>query len=703
MKHYTELIENLHEIELPFIRGNKKIDYANIEVGFDIETTSTKVNGNKTAFMYVWMIGIGFGSPTYYGTTWDEFAHLCETLSQHYSLNEERRLPIYVHNLGYEFQFMSPYFEWTNVFSLAERKPLRALNTLGIEFRDSYNLSGMSLANTARNLTKYKIKKMEGDLDYSLIRTPDTPLTPEEIQYCINDIQIILAYIKEQIEQNGNNISRLPMTKTGRVRKYVRDQCYYKNIDGSKAGKGKYMRYRKLMGDLTMDVPTYLQLKRSFMGGFTHANAQYVGEKLHDVSSIDFTSSYPSVMVSEKFPMSRFRPIEITSIEQFEKLCSTHALIFDAQFENITPALTQENYLSESKCSALTAPVINNGRVVSADLLQTTLTDVDYTIMKQSYNWETLSLANVKAAKKDYLPQPIVESILKLYQDKTVLKDVAGSEVEYNLSKEMLNSIYGMCVTDPVKPTTTFDTTGWGIEHPDLEEKIQEHNESKNRFLYYAWGIWTTAYARRNLWTGIVAVGNDYVYSDTDSLKFLNYEKHIPYIKWFDQQIVHKMKATCRHYDLDPALLNPKTVDGVEKMLGVWDFEGTYPNFKTLGAKRYLVEHRGKLHLTVAGLSKSNGMEYMLEVCGNDFNKVFDMFDNSLYIPEDKTGKMTHTYIDEQMSYEIEDYLGNKSYIETLSAVHLESCEFTLSLSTTFIDFLSNMKSGTIYRGLRLA
>ena len=55
------------------------------------------------------------------------------------------------------------------------------------------------------------------------------------------------------------------------------------------------------------------------------------------------------------------------------------------------------------------------------------------------------------------------------------------------------------------------------------------------------------------------------------------------------------------------------------------------------------------------------------------------------------------------MSYEIEDYLGNKSYIETLSAIHLESCEFTLSLSTTFLDFLSNMKSGTIYRGLRLA
>lgn len=703
MQHYTELLNHLPELELPFIKGNKKIEYANIEAGFDIETTSTKINGEKTAFMYVWMIGIGLGSPIYYGTTWDEFYHLCEALQQHFDLHEERLLPIYVHNLGYEFQFFSTYFEWTNVFSLSERKPLRAVCSLGIEFRDSYNLSGMSLANTARNLTKYKVKKMEGDLDYSLVRTPKTPLTEPEIQYCINDIEIILAYIKEQIEQNGNNITRLPMTKTGRVRKYVRDNCYYKNIDGTKGTKGQYMRYRKIMEDLTMDVPTYLQLKRSFMGGFTHANANYVGAKLSDVTSIDFTSSYPSVMVSERFPMTRFHPVQVKNIEHFEKLCATHAVIFDAQFENITPALAQENYLSESKCASLSNPVINNGRVVSADLLQTTLTEVDYTIMKQSYEWEELSLANVKVARKDYLPKPIIESIMKLYQDKTELKGVVGSEVEYNLSKEMLNSIYGMCVTDPVKPLTTYENHNWDVTQPDLEEALQNHNESKNRFLYYPWGIWTTAYARRNLWTGIAAVGNDYVYSDTDSLKILNYERHKPYVEWFDKQIVNKMIAMCKHYGIDQSLLNPKTVKGEEKILGIWDYEGTYPRFKTLGAKRYLVEDRGELVLTVSGLSKRNGIEYMKEVCGNDFDKVFDLFNDELYIPADKTGKMTHTYIDEEMSYEIEDYLGNKDMIKTMSGIHLESCEFTLSLSSTFIDFLSNLKDGKIYRGLRLA
>ncbi|WP_442514418.1 hypothetical protein, partial [Pseudomonas promysalinigenes] len=62
------------------------------------------------------------------------------------------------------------------------------------------------------------------------------------------------------------------------------------------------------MDDLTIDKDTYIQLKRAFMGGFTHANANYSNKVLTDVSSVDFTSSYPSVMISEQFPMSRFKP-----------------------------------------------------------------------------------------------------------------------------------------------------------------------------------------------------------------------------------------------------------------------------------------------------------------------------------------------------------------------------------------------------------
>jgi hypothetical protein len=668
-----------------------------VAAGFDIETTSIKQDENKLAFMYVWALSFG-DSPVYYGRCWESFISICERLQDALLLDDETRLVVYVHNLGYEFQFMRHYFDWLEVFAVAERKPVKAVCSLGIEFRDSYILSGYSLANTAKNLTTKSIKKLVGDLDYSLVRTPETPLTKQELAYCENDVLIIIAYINEQIEMYGD-VAKIPMTNTGRVRKHVKDECYYSSKNHRKSSQGKYKNYRQIMQDLTIDSETYIQLKRSFMGGFTHANANYSGVTLEQVSSIDFTSSYPSVMVSEQFPMSRFKPVEVESETHLKSLCQRFALVFDVKLTNVRPAIDQENYLSESKCSTISKPIINNGRVSHAESLTTTLTDVDFSIMKQSYLWDEIELANVKYSHKNYLPKSIVKSIIDLYQGKTTLKDVEGMEAEYLLSKGMLNSIYGMCVTDIVKDNTVY-IEGWEVERVDLETEIDKYNKAKGRFLYYPWGVWVTAYARRNLWTGIIAAGDDYIYSDTDSLKVLNYEKLTDYVKWYDEKIIEKMRDCCRHHNLDEKLLNPKTKKGVEKMLGVWDFEGTYDRFKTLGAKRYLTQSGDKLALTVAGLSKQNGLNYMVEKAG-DFSGVFEMFNDSLYIPAERTGKMTHTYIDDDYTFMCTDYQGKETEIYSKSAIHLEPCDFTLSIAEQYKQFLNQLGKGYIYKGVK--
>ena len=698
MKHYTELLNNIKK-DIPTIKGNKKIEYYNIECGFDIETTSTYNENGKVAFMYIWQFGLGYGNDVYYGRTWDEFLNLVEHISDVLELDENKRLVIYVHNLAYEFAFMYKYFNWLDVFSVSERKPIRALCDLGIEFRDSYILSGSSLAITAKNLAKHKVKKLVGELDYSLIRHHETPLTDREMEYCKNDIEIVLAYINEQIEISGN-INEIPMTNTGRVRKYVRNNCYGRTEKKSGSG-GRYRRYKKTMSDLTIDEPTYRQLKRAFMGGFTHANASYSGAVLEQVTSIDFTSSYPSVMVAEKFPMSRFKSVEIKSMAELREYCSKYAVIFDAKFDNIRPKITQESYISESKCYDIQNAQINNGRIKSADSISVTITNVDFDIMNQAYEWDSMSVSNVIYAHLAYLPRPIIQSVLELYQGKTELKDVAGYEVEYLLKKGMLNSIYGMSVTDVVKQKAVFDGANWDTETPDLSDEIAKYNSSKNRFLYYAWGIWITAYSRRNLWTGIIAIGDDYIYSDTDSLKLLNYEKHKPYIKWFDDSIIIKMETMCDELGFDKDLLSPKTNEGIKKTMGVWDYEGTYSRFKTLGAKRYLVQNGDKLHLTVAGLSKQNGVNYMLKVCDGNIEKVFDLFNDSLKIPKDETGKMTHTYIDSPITLNVKDYQNNAKIVHTLSGAHLEPCEFTLKISDQYKEFLKNLSQGYIYKGVK--
>lgn len=712
MKQYQDFaLEDLNNINIDIVSKfdnySKTVKkYFNIESAFDIETSSVMLeNEQKFAFMYEWTFGIKDKNFICYGRTWEEFKDLCRQLQEYFLLDSEHILVVYVHNLSYEFQFMRKYFNWLEVFAVDERKPVKALCSYGIEFRDSYILSGYSLEKLAENLVSHNIKKLVGDLDYDLTRTHITELTENELAYCNNDVEIVLAYINEQIEQYGS-ITKIPMTNTGRVRNFVKNKCYFTEKNHRKSSKGRYQRYKELMNELTLTTGEYTMLKCCFMGGFTHASMLYSGKLLHDVASIDFTSSYPYVMLSEKFPMSKPEKVNPTK-EQFLKWVNDDnvGLMFVVRFKGLQSKLSFETYLSESKCDVLENPIINNGRVFKADTVQTTITDIDFKILYKCYTWDSIEIANVHKFYMQYLPKPILLAIVELYEKKTTLKDVSGKEVEYLVNKGMLNSVYGMCVTDIVRDNITYEDD-WQLEKYTIEmmnEQIEKYNNSSNRFLYYPWGVWVTAYARKNLWNGILEIGNDYVYSDTDSVKFLNYEKHKEYINRYNLDVERKLKKMCKFRQIEFERLKPKTIKGVEKMIGVWDFEGIYTHFKTLGAKRYLVRSKKdeKLHLTVAGLSKQNGVEYMLRICNNDYEKVFANFNDDLYIPENETGKHTHTYIDSPITSMITDYQNNVVEVTALSGVHLSPCEFTLSISKQYSKFLHDLRNGYLFTGTR--
>ena len=672
-----------------------KIAYNEVVASLDIETTSTEVRGDKFAFMYEWTFGIE--DFICYGRNWSEFLELCETLQQHFNTDSGNRIVIYVHNLSYEFQFMYKLFNWESVFAVDIRKPIKCLTTLGLEFRCSYILSGLNLALTAKNLTMYKIEKMVGDLDYSLVRTPLTPLSDLELRYCEYDVKIVICYIREQL-QEYKTITKIPLTNTGRVRQYVRNNCLYSRKSHKKTNRSKYHNYRELMENLTLTPKIYKLCKLVFQGGFTHANYDKVGEILENVHSIDFTSSYPTVMLSEKYPMSTPREIDDVSRETMEARFKkkNFCYMFFAKFTNIT-SKRNECYLSESKCFNKVKPVVNNGRIYTAESLLTAITNVDYEIIKACYTFDNVEFSNVYEMYCEYLPKPIITSILDLYEKKTTLKGIAGMESEYLKSKGMLNAVFGMSVTDIVQEEHTLVNYNWVTKESDTDEKINDYNTSKNRFLFYPWGIFVTAYARRNLWSGILAIGDDYIYSDTDSIKFLNYEAHKDYIEHYNNYITFKLKEMCDYYNLPYTALSPKTNKGISKPLGVWDYEGKYKYFKTLGAKRYMY-YDDDLHITIAGLSKSQGVDYIKSQC-DSVKGMFNFFNTNMSIPASGTGKKTHTYIDDYKEYEITDYLGNTSLIKSESSIHLSECEFTLSLSQEYERFLSMFVDGYILGG----
>ncbi len=677
----------------------KSIHYFNVACAFDIETSSfMNSNNEKTAIMYEWTLGIN--GLCMIGRTWHEFITVINNLVEMLGLDENNRLIIGVHNLGYEFQFMRHYFEWENVFSVEIRKPVYAVTKDGIEFRDTYILSGYKLETVGKNLHTYKVEKMVGDLDYKKIRNSKTVLTEKEIGYCINDVKVVMAYLQECIDSEGS-IAKIPLTKTGYIRRYVRNACFGYDM---KQKNYKRFDYMSLMQGLTLEPEEYLMLKRAFCGGFTHASPFYSGEICGDVMSMDLTSSYPTQLCLPKFPMSKGEKHVVKSKKDFEESLKLYCCLFDIELENVQSKFLFDAYISRSRCISCENPVLSNGRVVSADSLTITITEQDFNIIRNVYTWDKIRIGTMIRYQRGYLPRDFIRSVLELYKSKTELKGLQGDDengvpysVTYLSRKEMLNACYGMTVTDIVRSEIIY-ADDWTEEEPDLNAAIEKYNNSKSRFLFYPWGVWTTACARTAVWSAIFNLKEDYIYCDTDSVKFTHPEKHAGYFERYNRMITEQLIETCRHFEFPKEYVHPKNNKGNEKQLGTWDFDGIYEKFKTLGAKRYMLlysndarngDTAGKYSLTVSGLNKKITLPYLLDKYGNE---IFNAFSNNLYIPAGYTGKNTHTYIDDMRSGQIRDYQGNIAHYAEYSSVHLGSSDYSLAIAQLYIDFLLSIK-----------
>lgn len=701
---------------------DKKIEYYNYPVSFDIEVSSFRINDEPRACMYVWMMGFGDNANDLLiiGRTWDEWLQIIKIVRKHFHLKIDRVLICYAHNLSYEMQFIRKFFTWHKVFALDKREPLYMRTKWGLEFRCSLLLSGYKLETLAENLLYHNINKMVGDLEYSKTRHSKTPLTDKELGYCINDVKIVCSYISERMQLDGN-ITKIPLTKTGYVRRDCKNACY-----GLDHKAPKYYKYRENMQILTITPHEYKLLCCAFMGGYTHANSFYVGQTLKDLWSDDFISSYPCVIVSEKYPMSRGE-LCYPDIEEVYKKIDTYGWILDIELYGVESKILQDDYISYSKCIECTSYVLNNGRVNRAEYIHIVVTSIDLDIILKTYR--ITGGVKVKQAYKyflNFLPTDFIKQVLSYYQKKTVLKGVKGFEAELLGAKERVNACYGMMVTSPIRPNISYKNDEWVSDRSEnkkasymyymdekkIEKDIEKYNNNPNRFSFFPWGVWVVAWARKNLWSGILNIGADYVYSDTDSIKYLNGEAHQKYFNDYNNTLIQKLHKACDYHKLPFDLVAPKNKEGKTKILGLWESESktpntpTYSRFKTLGAKRYMTEDytTHEISLTVSGLNKERAIPYLLDKFGRD--KIFERFTDDEYgidnlsIPEGHSGRMVATYIDDETQGEVVDYLGVKGYYHEMSSVHLEDSTYTLSLSKDYFKYLLGIKEHLDYHEL---
>lgn len=567
-------------------RENKR-KYKDLFCAFDIESTNDLEL--QQAFMYIWQFQIE--DYTIIGREWSEWLIFCERLTE--QLAQDEYIMLYVHNLSYEFSFIKGVYGFTpeEVFCIQPRKVLKCEMMDHIEFRCSYLLTNMNLATFTKKMGVKE--KMSGDeYDYSKIRYPWTELTDQELEYCITDVESLVKALKVYFAIENDNYYTIPLTSTGYVRRDCKEAMRHFN--------------RGELKNMLPDFEIYTLLKQAFRGGNTHANRYYAEEILENVSSYDRVSSYPDVMINELFPMSPW--IRENDID-IERACrkifkQKRACLLRVSFKNIRLRDPMDGcpYIPKHKCRNLTHHYNDNGRILWADFLEISLTDIDFKIILQQYKFDSATIHDFYHCRYGRLPKALRDVIGKYYQDKTELKGIKEQELFYMLSKAKLNSIYGMSVQDICKRNILYENDQFKFDDELSDQELYDKTIQK-AFICYSWGVWTTARAREQLQVAINMTGDNFVYCDTDSVKFID-DGSVDFTQY--------NKSRKRDSIKNGGVATDRT--GKQYYLGLYDYEGTYKQFITMGAKKYAyVDQTDQLHITVAGCGKSAGAKELAE------------------------------------------------------------------------------------------
>lgn len=649
----------------PLIQPTKR--YIEHLMTFDIETsTIEKTDGSFEGFMYHWQVCIdGY---VCFGRTWKEFLTFLRKMNRALNnFDENHKLVCYIHNFSYEFQFLYSWIKLENVFAIDKRKPLKAISKeFNIEFRCSYLLSNMNLKKFIENTPNAHYFKGSGDLDYHKILTPQTNLTMSELGYCFNDVMGLYEAVIHLLKED--TLTTIPLTSTG----YVRREC--------RINMRKNKKNRKQFIELRLDDKLYQLCKDSFRGGNTASNRYKTNFINYDVSSYDMSSAYPYAMISGLYPITPFQEETITSLDMLDDYNNRYCTLAYYSFENVKLKKgVPFPYIPYSKCIEFIAPSYDtnfkgkeccyNGRVLEADFIKIAMTNYDYQIFINQYEYdeENVRVEDFYYSHKGFLPKELTDTVIEFFTLKSQLKGIEKKEYEYMKSKNKLNSLYGMIVTDIIRQENLFNDQWEKGENSTLDD----YYKKRNNFLTYQWGLFVTAICRSNLQKAIDKIGLDCVYIDTDSIKYVGNHDEV------FEQINQEMIAWCSDNDI----INSVKVGNQKYFLGLYDREKGYDEFVTLGAKKYAFKQNNKIGITVAGLNKISGAKELKEKGGLSKFKIGTEFINS--------GRKTVYYNDDKKHF----ITVQGCKIENASNIALVDTTYTLGMTDVMLSILYGLES----------
>lgn len=664
---------------------NRSNPFVKIGAGFDCETSTFDHAGKYAvyeneqkkiidkeqydnalkSFVYIWQFSVG--TDIYLCNDVHLFDCFLRDLDAVVDdLHPRAQLIIWDCNITFEFSFFMPLIRngIKKVFARNKSNILSFDYGAHLQFRECLGVFGKSLKDIAKNHTE--TQKLVGDLDYTKIRIPFiTPLENDELQYCINDVAILSELTEKAFTLYVERGKKIPLTQTGIVRDeiidnyapnpYIKDLIYTENapLIGT---QNQYYTWRKYV----------------YSGGLTHSNFEYVGEKVHNVTCYDLTSAYPWALNTKKYPSGEIIKVDTDNPDDI-KTAFKHAHYFCKVTYYKFKSRSTHSTVSMHKTTHMLNPILDNGRIYSADEITMYLTEVDIKNVKAIYDYENYKIHELYYFTKSVrVPRKILNVMNAWYKKKTILKpltstahkhdiDYAENVKEYKRLKALINSVYGMFVT------SLYDTeTIWNDEIKNVADMPREW-EKASKTLFNPWfGYYCTAYVRERLIECISKYPDYIIQYDTDSIYCLPNADLQKYIDTVNDRVIDE---------------NKRTISEIECLdLGLWDNDGFYKNFLCLGSKRYIGEYEnGDLKITFAGASEN-------DIKSECTRLNMDMFEyiKKFSITENMSTKKGAYHFKGEYTATVTDYLGNTAICTTYGGTTIKTVDFKANLSHAF-------------------
>lgn len=634
-----------------FIKKNKYNHYSIDFLCFDSETSHNHSFDDKDNFkcwVYQWCFY--YQGKYIIGRNICDFIKCLKKISEQCTLPEQRHL-IFIHNLSYDIEYLKDFLfdnfdaSTYKILAVAPHKFI-SFTIDHFEFRCTYKLSNRSLDKWSKDNNTHN-KKYVGAIDYDKIRYIDSPLTLKDWKYQILDVIVLKESIDKEIEINNYKYAiQLPLTSTSYVRQ-----------DARKEFKKNYSVNRRNFSNRRLTVEQYLFVKNAFMGGLTHANRFILNQTINKkIKHRDFVSHYPSQQICKYFPVGKFNFLGSNlSFDDLTSYIDDYCLLLKITFQDlhlknkkITLPYISYSKVKDGKRGILSNVVQDNGRVLTMNGFTTLcLTELDLQIILKQYDFTSYNIDIAYASEKGKLPDWLINLINDYFYKKSYYKEelhnfkTLENEINLMLSKNKLNGIYGMTATDIVRLVYNLSIDGeWSLEQltPDIiSEKLDNYYKSKNNFMDYQFGCWTTAHARFQLIEFVELIGyENYLYCDTDSIFYITNKK-------IEQKLNRKNLMLKVENDKNKYYIETKNKRYYYNQFELEDED--IRQFRTLHSKCYAyVTSDKKLHCVIAGVQKiSNNVSRETELGTIDNLKPNKKFikcggTRAIYVPRsDKT------------------------------------------------------------------